>query len=87
MISRDVSYIDIDDTVADSCKIITAVHSSCASAVELINLRTPPAVNPRPIGSYIWEPFNRIEHSLSPSREDDKFDANDGGHHSKANCW
>ncbi len=75
MSSRDVSYVDIGDTVADSCKIITVVYSSCASAVKPIDLRTPPAVNPRPIGSYIWEPFNQIEHSLSPGRKDDKFDA------------
>jgi hypothetical protein len=32
-------------------------------------------MNPRPIGSFIWKPFNRIKHSLSPSRDDDEFNA------------
>jgi hypothetical protein len=72
--SRDVSYIDIGDSIVDSYKIIIAVHSSCASAVEPVDLKTPPSVSPWPIGSCIWEPFNRVEHSLSPGREDNNFD-------------
>ncbi len=75
VLSREVSYIDIGDTIANSCTIIIAVHSSCASNVELISLKTPPSVHPRPIGSFIWEPFNRIEHSLSPGRDDNEFNA------------
>jgi hypothetical protein len=62
------------DTIANSCSIIMAVHSSCASTVEPINLKTPPDLNPKPIGSFIWEPFNRIEHSLSPGCNDVDFD-------------
>ena len=60
--SREVSYQDIGDSIADSCTIIIAIHSSCASNVEPITLKTPPSVTPRPIGAFIWEPFNRIEH-------------------------
>jgi hypothetical protein len=61
--------------IADSCSIITAVHSSCASTVKPINLKTPPSMNPQPIDSFIWEPFNYIKHLLSPGRDDDEFDA------------
>ena len=57
--SWEVSYTKMGDTIADSCSIIMAVHSSCASTVEPINLKTPPALNPKPIGSFIWEPFIR----------------------------
>jgi hypothetical protein len=73
--SREVSYQDIGDSIADSCTIIIAIHSSCASNVEPITLKTPPSVTPRPIGAFVWEPFNRIEHSLSPGRDDEEFDS------------
>jgi hypothetical protein len=62
--SREVSYQDIGDSIVDSCTIIIAIHSSCASNVEPITLKTPPSVTPKPIGAFVWEPFNRIEHSL-----------------------
>jgi hypothetical protein len=73
--SREVSYQDIGDSIADSCTIIIAIHSSCASNVELITLKTPPSVTPQPIGAFVWEPFNRIKHSLSHGRDDDEFDS------------
>ena len=63
----------IGDTVADYCSVITAVHSSCSSTVELIILKTPPCTNPHPIGLYIWEPFKRPENFLCYSRSDDNF--------------
>ena len=71
--SREVSYPEIGDSVADSCSVITAVHSSCSSSVKPIILKTPPRTSPRPIGSYIWEPFNRPEHSLCYGRNDENF--------------
>jgi hypothetical protein len=73
--SRDVSYVDIGNSIVNSCKIIIAVHLSCASAVEPVDLKTPSSVSPWPIGSCIWKPFNQVEHSLSPGRKDDNFDA------------
>jgi hypothetical protein len=69
----DIAYNDIGDTVADSCTIITAVHTSCSSSVVPIKLKMPPFTPARPIGSFIWEPFNRPEHALCLSRDDDKF--------------
>jgi len=40
--SRATSYLDIGDSVADSCLIITAVHSSSASDVDPLILKPPP---------------------------------------------
>ncbi len=73
--SREVSYQDIGDSIPNSCTIIIAIYSSCASYVEPITLKTTPSVTPRPIGAFVWEPFNRIEHSLSHGRDDDEFDS------------
>jgi hypothetical protein len=75
LLSREVSYQDIGDSIADSCTIIIAIHSSCASNVEPITLKAPPSVTPRPIGAFVWEPFNRIEHSLSHGRDNEEFDS------------
>ncbi len=32
-------------------------------------------MTPRLIGAFVWEPFNRIEHSLSPGRDEEEFDS------------
>jgi hypothetical protein len=72
--SIDVAYNYIGDTVADSCTIITAVHTSCSSSVIPIKLKMPPCTPARPVGTFIWEPFNiRPEHVLCLGRDDDKF--------------
>jgi hypothetical protein len=71
--SRDVSYIEIGDFVIDSCTVIIAVHSSSASVVEPIVLKMPPVVQPKPLASYIWEPFNKPDHSLSFGHDNDSF--------------
>ncbi len=42
VISREVSYSDIGNSIVDSCSVITAIHSSCASTVNPIILKTPP---------------------------------------------
>jgi hypothetical protein len=62
--SRDILYTNIGDSVADSCRIIIAVYLSSAPKVEPLVLKTPPVVPPKPIASYLWEPFNWPEHSL-----------------------
>jgi hypothetical protein len=71
--SRDVSFVKIGDSIANSCTIITIVHLSSANIVEPLNLKTPPTVKPQPIAAYIWEPFNRPEHSVGNAREDVNF--------------
>jgi hypothetical protein len=38
------------DTISTSCHIIIGIHSSCASTVEPLTLKSPPPSLPRPIG-------------------------------------
>jgi hypothetical protein len=72
--SREVSYSNIGNTIANSCSVITAVHSSCVSNVDSIILKTLPRTTPWPISTFIWEPFDRTEHSLCYGQ--DNFDFN-----------
>ena len=71
--SRDTSYVEMGNSVVDSCTIITTVHSSAASAVEPLSLQTSPLVQAKPIASYLWEPFNKPEHMLCFGRDDADF--------------
>jgi hypothetical protein len=71
--SMDVVYNDIGNTVADSCTVITAVNTSCSNSIIPIKLKMPPCMLARPIGTFIWEPFNRPEHALCLGQDDDKF--------------
>ena len=71
--SRATSYLNIGDLVAESCLIITAVHSSSASDVDPLVLKPPPSTNARLLCLYIWEPFNHPEHSLCYGHEDKDF--------------
>jgi hypothetical protein len=67
------SYTKIGDSIVDLCTVIIAIHLSSASVVEPLVLKTPPAVRPTPIASYLWEPFNRLEQSLCFGRDDNNF--------------
>ncbi len=71
--TREVSYLDIGDSIADSCLIITAVHSSCAANVDPLVLKSPPPLAPRPIGQFLWMPFDRPEHAIGHGMDDPKF--------------
>jgi hypothetical protein len=71
--SRDISFVEIGNSIANTCTIIIAVHSSSANVVEPILLTTLPAVPPKPIAAYLWEPFNRPGHSDCFGREDADF--------------
>ncbi len=75
--SMDVHYPDLGDNVAGRCRIITAVHSSCASTVEPLQLKRPPLVPPRPLGKFIWEPFDRKEHAILLACDDSNFAKHD----------
>ena len=68
-----VFYADIGDSVDDSCVIITAVHSSCASTVDPLTLILPPKCAPKPLGAYIHEPFNRPQHSVCYGRDERRY--------------
>ena len=75
--SRDTSYVEVGDSVVDSCTIIIAVHSSSASAVEPLSLHTPPLTQAKPLASYLWEPFNKPGHMLCYGRDDADFNKDD----------
>ncbi len=72
--STDVFYPDLGDTIAGSCRLIIAIHSSCTSMVNPLHLNRPPSVPTHPIGEFIWEPFNRPEHAISLARNDANYD-------------
>jgi len=63
--TTDVFYPDLGDTIAGSCRLIIAIHSSCISTVNPLLLKQPPLVPTHPIGKFIWEPFNWLEHAIS----------------------
>ncbi len=69
-------YLDIGDSIANLCMVITAVHSYCASNVDPLVLKSPPAMAPLSISLYFWEPFNRPEHSISFGWDDVDFNKN-----------
>jgi hypothetical protein len=69
----DVYFPSNGDCIAGSCDLLFGVHSSCTACVEPFELRSPPPIQPKPIGAYLWEPFNRPEHSVSLARNDDDF--------------
>ncbi len=57
--SQAVLYLEIGDSIANSCMVITAVHSSCASNIDSLVLKSPPAMTPLSISLYVCEPFDR----------------------------
>jgi hypothetical protein len=71
--STNVFYPDLGDTVAGSCRVITAVHSSSASTVDPLLLKRLPPVSPRPLGEFLWEPFSRPKHAISLTRNNADF--------------
>jgi hypothetical protein len=73
IVSIDVFYPDLGNTVAGSCRVITAVHSSSASTVDPLLLKRPSPVSPRPLGEFLWEAFNWPEQAISLTRNDADF--------------
>ena len=73
ILKHDVSFPAQGNCVAGTCLCIIGVHSSCASVVEPILLKAAPPTPPRPLGIFLWEPFNRPEHSVSLARGNDDF--------------
>jgi hypothetical protein len=71
--SQEVYYPNIGDSISDSCTIVTAICTSCASTVNPIELKTPPPMPSRPLGSFLWEPFNWPEHSICLSHYYSRF--------------
>jgi hypothetical protein len=68
-----VSFVGMSDSVAGTCDLLLGVHSSCMPKVNPIELKQPPPVPPQPIAQYLWEPFNRPEHSICLGRDNEDF--------------
>jgi hypothetical protein len=75
--STDVFYPDLGDTIAGSCCLIIAIHSSCTSTVNPLLLKWLPSVPTHLLGEFIWEPFNWPEHAISLARDNADFDKQD----------
>jgi hypothetical protein len=71
--STNIFYLDLGDNVAGSCRVITAVHSSSESTVNPLLVKQPSPVPPRPLGEFLWEPFNWPKHAISMTRDDSDF--------------
>jgi hypothetical protein len=67
------SFPSISATIAGCCDLVIGVHSSCASCIELLELKMPPPVSPHPLGAFIWEPFSRPEYSVSLVHDNNDF--------------
>ncbi len=61
--------------VAGTVTLIVGIHDSNQLRVEPVLLRTPPSPRPLPMASFVWEPFNKQEYSVSFGRDDDSFSA------------
>ncbi len=72
-----VYYPNIGNSIADLCTIMTAIHTSCASTVNPIELKTPPPTLSRPLSSFLWEQFNRPKHSVCLNCYDSCFNKDD----------
>jgi hypothetical protein len=53
VLSEDVYFPDLGNTIDGRCHVLTAVHSSCASTTEALALKRPPPIPPRPLGEFI----------------------------------
>jgi hypothetical protein len=82
--NRQVSFTEFGDSVADSCRLIVAVHPHTEEKCSPLHVITPPPVPPNCLSSYQWAPFNQPENAVSFSRDDASFNnhaVNDNGLH------
>jgi hypothetical protein len=77
--TEDVYFPDLGDMIDGRCRVLIAVHSSCASTTEALALKRPPPIPPRPLGEFIWEPFSRQEHAISLACNDGDFPKQETG--------
>jgi hypothetical protein len=79
---RHVLFTEFGDSVADSCRLIVAVHSHTEEKCSSLQIITPPPIPPNCLSSYQWAPFNRPKSAVSYSRDDASFNnhaVNDSG--------
>ncbi len=73
LLFNNFSFPDLGDSIARQCNFLIRIHSSCTTRVNPLELKPPPPVSPRPIGAFLWEPFNRPEHLVSLARNNNDF--------------
>jgi hypothetical protein len=73
ILKHDISFPAQGNSVAGACHIIIGIHSSCASTAQPLLLKEAPPTSPQPLGSFLWEPFNRTDYSVSLAKDDDDF--------------
>jgi hypothetical protein len=73
LLFNDVFFPDLGNSIAGQCNVVIRNHSSCATCVEPLELKPPLPISPRPIGAFLWEPFNRPKRSVSLARYNDDF--------------
>ena len=61
------------DSVASNSRVIIGVHSNTEEKVEPVHLPAPPQIQPSPIASFVWQPFNDVTYAISYSRSNPKF--------------
>ena len=79
---RHMSFTEFGNSVADSCRLIVAVHSHTEEKCSSLQIITPPPIAPNCLSSYQWAPFNWPESAVSYSRDDRSFNnhaVNDSG--------
>jgi len=77
-----VSFRDYGDSVSGSSRLLLAVHTTTETGATPINIKPPPPVPHKPIGQFVWAPFNTPEHAVSYSPDDPSFNVhavNDAG--------
>ncbi len=66
-------YLQAAASIAGACRVVIGIHSSCALTVEPFLLKEPPPTPPQPLGSFLWEPFNRTDYLVSLAKDDNDF--------------
>jgi hypothetical protein len=68
-------FPDFGDSVVGKALVIVGVHDSTQARTEPVLLRIPPSPKPLPLAAYIWQPFNKVEYSMSMAKDDESFSA------------
>jgi hypothetical protein len=73
LLFNDVFFPNLGNSVADRCNVVIGILSSCATLVKPLELKPPLPFPHSLLVLFLWEPFNRLEHSVSLARKDNDF--------------
>ena len=66
-------FPDFGDLVVGKASIIGGVHDSTQARTEPVLFCIPPLPKPLPLTAYMWQPFNKVEYSVSMAKDDESF--------------